>query len=219
MVGVTAAHRHVPCPADPAPVLEAARSLEDRLQQLQRLEPETTPLKDLSHPWKKHPELVGTKGTPRHRPPRRTSVAAAVPSRVPPRGSEHPQDTADLEARTCPLAHGPRWPPLLSPARLCDTCPPAERREGTSPVAGLAAAAEPPLSGVDGKALCAETSLQRNEAEKQKYVSTGDGALHPSAGVVSGCWGDRRLCPHSWAGVSICPSLSSFPLHLLCCPG
>ncbi|XP_072736175.1 homeobox protein cut-like 2 isoform X1 [Ciconia boyciana] len=89
---------------DPAPVLEAARSLEDRLQQLQRLEPETTPLKDLSHPWKKHPELVGTK----------------------------------------------------------------ERREGTSPVAGLAAAAEPPLSGIDGKALCAETLLQRNEAEKQK---------------------------------------------------
>ncbi|NXN46963.1 CUX2 protein, partial [Rhinoptilus africanus] len=89
---------------DPAPVLEAARSLEDRLQQLQRFEPETTPLKDLSHPWKKHPELVGTK----------------------------------------------------------------EHREGTSPAAGLAAVAEPPLSGVDGKALCAETSLQRNEAEKQK---------------------------------------------------
>ncbi|PKU33865.1 homeobox protein cut-like 2 isoform x2 [Limosa lapponica baueri] len=89
---------------DPAPVLEAARSLEDRLQQLQRLEPETTPLKDLSHPWKKHPERVGTK----------------------------------------------------------------ERREGTSPAAGLTAAAEPPLSGIEGKALCAETLLQRNEAEKQK---------------------------------------------------
>ncbi|NXV45393.1 CUX2 protein, partial [Uria aalge] len=85
---------------DPAPVLEAARSLEDRLQQLQRLDPETTPLKDLSHPWKKHPELVGTK----------------------------------------------------------------ERREGTLP----AARAEPPLSSIDGKALCAETLLQRNEAEKQK---------------------------------------------------
>ncbi|XP_014820222.1 PREDICTED: homeobox protein cut-like 2 isoform X1 [Calidris pugnax] len=89
---------------DPAPVLEAARSLEDRLQQLQRLEPETTPLKDLSHPWKKHPERVGTK----------------------------------------------------------------ERREGTSPAAGLTAAPEPPLSGIEGKALCAETLLQRNEAEKQK---------------------------------------------------
>ncbi|XP_054700429.1 homeobox protein cut-like 2 isoform X2 [Grus americana] len=89
---------------DPAPVLEAARSLEDRLQQLQRLEPETTPLKDLSRPWKKHPELGSTK----------------------------------------------------------------ERREGTSPAAGLTAAAEPPLSGVDGKALCAETLQQRNEAEKQK---------------------------------------------------
>ncbi|NXL10036.1 CUX2 protein, partial [Mesembrinibis cayennensis] len=89
---------------DPAPVLEAARSLEDRLQQLQRLEPETTPLKDLSHPWKKHSELVSTK----------------------------------------------------------------ERREGTSPVAGLAAAAKPPLSGIDGKALCTETLLQRNESEKQK---------------------------------------------------
>uniref|UniRef100_A0A663E4W5 Homeobox protein cut-like n=1 Tax=Aquila chrysaetos chrysaetos TaxID=223781 RepID=A0A663E4W5_AQUCH len=48
---------------DPAPVLEAARSLEDRLQQLQRLEPEPAPLKDISRPWKKHLELVGTKGT------------------------------------------------------------------------------------------------------------------------------------------------------------
>ncbi|XP_042661488.1 homeobox protein cut-like 2 isoform X5 [Tyto alba] len=89
---------------DPAPVLEAARSLEDRLQQLQRLEPEPPPLKDLSRPWKKHPELISTK----------------------------------------------------------------ERREGTSPAAGLAAPAEPLLSGIDGKALCAETLLQRNEAEKQK---------------------------------------------------
>ncbi|XP_061230731.1 homeobox protein cut-like 2 isoform X2 [Neopsephotus bourkii] len=46
---------------DPAPVLEAARSLEDRLQQLQRLEPEPSHLKDLSRPWKKHPELISTK--------------------------------------------------------------------------------------------------------------------------------------------------------------
>ncbi|XP_010163429.1 LOW QUALITY PROTEIN: homeobox protein cut-like 2, partial [Antrostomus carolinensis] len=89
---------------DPAPVLEAARSLEDRLQRPQRLEPEPSPLKDLSRPWKKHPEIVGTK----------------------------------------------------------------ERKEGTSPAAGLTAAAEPPLSGIAGKALCAETLLQRNEAEKQK---------------------------------------------------
>ncbi|KAM6297732.1 homeobox protein cut-like 2 [Aegotheles albertisi] len=89
---------------DPAPVLEAARSLEDRLQQLQRLEPEPTPLKELSRPWKKHLELGSTK----------------------------------------------------------------ERREGTSPAAGLVAAAEPPLCGVEGKAACTETLLQRNEAEKQK---------------------------------------------------
>ncbi|NXJ81416.1 CUX2 protein, partial [Trogon melanurus] len=89
---------------DPAPVLEAARSLEDRLQQLQRLEPEPPPLKDLGCPWKKRTELAGTK----------------------------------------------------------------ERREGTSPAAGLAAAAEPPLSGIEGKAACAEALLQRNEAEKQK---------------------------------------------------
>lgn len=53
----------MPHPADPAPVLEAARSLEDRLQQLQRLEPEPPPLKDLGRPWKKHTELVSTKGT------------------------------------------------------------------------------------------------------------------------------------------------------------
>lgn len=64
MAGILTAHRRIPCPADPAPVLEAARSLEDRLQQLQRLEPEPPPLKDLGHPWKKHPELIGTKGTP-----------------------------------------------------------------------------------------------------------------------------------------------------------
>uniref|UniRef100_A0A672UAK7 Homeobox protein cut-like n=1 Tax=Strigops habroptila TaxID=2489341 RepID=A0A672UAK7_STRHB len=84
---------------DPAPVLEAARSLEDRLQQLQRLEPAASHLKDLSRPWKKHPELVSTK----------------------------------------------------------------ERREGTSP-----AVAEPLQPGIDGKAPCAETLLQRNEAEQQK---------------------------------------------------
>ncbi|XP_053815700.1 homeobox protein cut-like 2 isoform X6 [Vidua chalybeata] len=83
---------------DAAPVLEAARSLEDRLQQLQRLEPEPPPLKELSRPWKKHPELGSTK----------------------------------------------------------------ERREGKSP------AAEPPLPGLDGKAPSTETSLQRNEADKQK---------------------------------------------------
>nr|XP_030141455.3 homeobox protein cut-like 2 isoform X10 [Taeniopygia guttata] len=81
---------------DPTPVLEAARSLEDRLQQLQRLEPEPPPpLKDLNRPWKKQPELGSTK----------------------------------------------------------------ERREGKSP------AAEPPLPG---QAAATETSLQRNEADKQK---------------------------------------------------
>ncbi|XP_069727270.1 homeobox protein cut-like 2 isoform X1 [Phaenicophaeus curvirostris] len=89
---------------DPAPVLEAARSLEDRLQQLQRLDAEPPPLKDLSRPWKKYPELISIK----------------------------------------------------------------ERREGTSPAARLVAAAEPPLSGIDGNALCAEALQQRNEAEKQK---------------------------------------------------
>ncbi|XP_039580667.1 homeobox protein cut-like 2 isoform X8 [Passer montanus] len=83
---------------DPAPVLEAARSLEDRLQQLQRLEAEPPPLKDLSRPWKKHPELGSAK----------------------------------------------------------------ERREGKPP------AAEPPLPGLDGKAAGTETSLPRNEADKQK---------------------------------------------------
>ncbi|NWV19002.1 CUX2 protein, partial [Origma solitaria] len=83
---------------DPAPVLEAARSLEDRLQQLQRLEPEPPPLKELGRPWKKHPELGSTK----------------------------------------------------------------EHREGKSP------AAEPQLPGPDGKAPSADTSPQRNEAEKQK---------------------------------------------------
>lgn len=205
-MGIPAAHRCIPYPADPAPVLEAARSLEDRLQQLQRLEPESQPLKDLSHPWKKHLELGSTKGTPQHQPPHRTRVAAAVPSRVPPRASEHSRGAGGLGARLHPLACGPRRPPLLSPARLCETCPPPERREGTSLAAGLAAAAEPPLSGVDGKALCAETLLQRNEAEKQKYVSTGDGASHPAAGVVLGCWGDT---------VALSPLLHSGRLSVL----
>ncbi|XP_038008619.1 homeobox protein cut-like 2 isoform X3 [Motacilla alba alba] len=54
---------------NPAPVLEAARSLEDRLQQLQRLEPEPPPLKDLSRPWKKPPELGGTKERREGKPP------------------------------------------------------------------------------------------------------------------------------------------------------
>ncbi|XP_062446134.1 homeobox protein cut-like 2 [Rhea pennata] len=47
---------------DPAPVLEAARSLEDRLQRLQRLEPPALPLKDLGRQWKKHPEPAGAQG-------------------------------------------------------------------------------------------------------------------------------------------------------------
>ncbi|KYO39702.1 homeobox protein cut-like 2 isoform B [Alligator mississippiensis] len=46
---------------DPVPVLEAARSLEDRLRQLQCLDPETPPLKELNRQWKKPPELLGTK--------------------------------------------------------------------------------------------------------------------------------------------------------------
>ncbi|XP_061230742.1 homeobox protein cut-like 2 isoform X7 [Neopsephotus bourkii] len=54
-------YKHLIEAPDPAPVLEAARSLEDRLQQLQRLEPEPSHLKDLSRPWKKHPELISTK--------------------------------------------------------------------------------------------------------------------------------------------------------------
>uniref|UniRef100_A0A8C6Z3D5 Homeobox protein cut-like n=1 Tax=Nothoprocta perdicaria TaxID=30464 RepID=A0A8C6Z3D5_NOTPE len=54
----------LPAPsADPAPVLEAARSLEDRLQQLQRLEAPNPPPRDHGRPWKKHPEPVSTQGT------------------------------------------------------------------------------------------------------------------------------------------------------------
>lgn len=203
--GATPPLTSTPHPADPAPVLEAARSLEDRLQQLQRLEPEPSPLKELGRPWKKHPELVSSKGTPRYRPPCWTRVAVTIPSWVPRCASEHPWDVVGLGARTCPLAYGPWWPWLLSPAWLC---PPAEHREGTSPAAGLAA--EPLRSSIDSKALCAETSLQRNEAEKQKYVSTGD---------ILGCWGHTRLCPPSWTRLSVCPSLCSFLLHLLCCLG
>ncbi|XP_027713194.1 homeobox protein cut-like 2 isoform X4 [Vombatus ursinus] len=46
---------------DPVPVFEAARSLEDRLQQLQAFDPTSQPLKDLHVQWKKHPEILKTK--------------------------------------------------------------------------------------------------------------------------------------------------------------
>uniref|UniRef100_A0A8C8RMY3 Homeobox protein cut-like n=1 Tax=Pelusios castaneus TaxID=367368 RepID=A0A8C8RMY3_9SAUR len=47
---------------DPVPVLEVAQSLEERLQHLQGLDPENPPLKELNRQWKRHPELLGTKG-------------------------------------------------------------------------------------------------------------------------------------------------------------
>uniref|UniRef100_F6YGU2 Homeobox protein cut-like n=1 Tax=Monodelphis domestica TaxID=13616 RepID=F6YGU2_MONDO len=46
---------------DPVPVFEAARSLEDRLQQLQAFDPTSQPLKDLHVQWKKHPDILKTK--------------------------------------------------------------------------------------------------------------------------------------------------------------
>ncbi|XP_074868553.1 homeobox protein cut-like 2 [Carettochelys insculpta] len=46
---------------DPVPVLEAAQSLEERLQQLQCPDPAIPPLKELNRPRKKHPELLGAK--------------------------------------------------------------------------------------------------------------------------------------------------------------
>lgn len=79
-------------------------------------------------------------------------------------------------------------PPCPPHSSLKCVPPPAEQREGTSPGSGLAAA-ETTLPGVDSKALLAEALLQRNEAEKQKYVSTGNGAPRWHLGVpgVSGC--------------------------------
>lgn len=129
VAGIPAAHRRVLCPTDPAPVLEAARSLEDRLQQLQRLEPEPAPLKDISRPWKKHLELVGTKGTLRRRLPGRTRVAVLAPHRVPPHASEHPQDT-EGSPQGWDLARGPQRPLLLSPTQLCEMCPPRRAQRG-----------------------------------------------------------------------------------------
>ncbi|XP_054853084.1 homeobox protein cut-like 2 isoform X1 [Eublepharis macularius] len=53
---------------DPVPVLETARSLENRLQQLHCLSPENPPLKELNRQWKKNSELLCPKeqreGTP-----------------------------------------------------------------------------------------------------------------------------------------------------------
>ncbi|XP_039361477.1 homeobox protein cut-like 2 isoform X1 [Mauremys reevesii] len=46
---------------DPVPVLEVAQSSEERLQQVQGLDPENPPLKELNRQRKKHPELLGTK--------------------------------------------------------------------------------------------------------------------------------------------------------------
>ncbi|XP_050780536.1 homeobox protein cut-like 2 isoform X3 [Gopherus flavomarginatus] len=46
---------------DPVPVLEVAQSSEERLQQVQCLNPESPPLKELNRQRKKHPELLGTK--------------------------------------------------------------------------------------------------------------------------------------------------------------
>ncbi|XP_044845825.1 homeobox protein cut-like 2 isoform X7 [Mauremys mutica] len=46
---------------DPVPVLEVAQSSEERLQQVQCLDPENPPLKELNRQRKKHPELLGTK--------------------------------------------------------------------------------------------------------------------------------------------------------------
>ncbi|XP_053862821.1 homeobox protein cut-like 2 isoform X2 [Malaclemys terrapin pileata] len=45
----------------PVPVLEVAQSSEERLQQIQCLDPENPPLKELNRQRKKHPELLGTK--------------------------------------------------------------------------------------------------------------------------------------------------------------
>uniref|UniRef100_A0A8C4THA9 Homeobox protein cut-like n=1 Tax=Erpetoichthys calabaricus TaxID=27687 RepID=A0A8C4THA9_ERPCA len=51
---------------DPAPVLEAAHSLDERLQQLQGGQPESCSVKELSQQWSKHLERLGSPGK---RPP------------------------------------------------------------------------------------------------------------------------------------------------------
>ncbi|XP_077643371.1 homeobox protein cut-like 2 isoform X2 [Lonchura striata] len=79
---------------DPAPVLEAARSLEDRLQQLQRLEPEPPPLKDLSRPWKKQPELGSTKERREGKSP---AAEPPLPGQAPGPGTPLPRNEADRQ--------------------------------------------------------------------------------------------------------------------------
>lgn len=48
--------------ADPVPVFEAVRSLDDRLQ-TPSFNPSGQPRRDLHISWKRHPELLGPKGT------------------------------------------------------------------------------------------------------------------------------------------------------------
>lgn len=53
-------------PTDPAPMLEASHSLEERLQQLQSLAPDSEALvREISGHWKKHLECLGKTGQPK----------------------------------------------------------------------------------------------------------------------------------------------------------
>lgn len=106
------------------------------------------------------------------------------------------------------LSHGPWWPLLLSPMQLYETCPPAERREGTS-----LAVAEPPQPGTDGKAPCTETLLQSNEAEQQKYVSTGDGVILGSCGVAWVLLLHGDVCPSFLLLLPFAPPLRTHPIQ------
>lgn len=47
-------------PPDPAPLLEAVRGLEDRLQQLQGVDPDNKTVKEISRHWKKYSEFYST---------------------------------------------------------------------------------------------------------------------------------------------------------------
>ncbi|KAM3937035.1 homeobox protein cut-like 2 isoform 2-T2 [Leptodactylus fuscus] len=59
---------------DPAPLLEAARSLEDRLQQLQCIEPENKAVKEICRHWKKYSDFFSTA-----KERKEGAAAAAVP--------------------------------------------------------------------------------------------------------------------------------------------
>ncbi|KAG8146016.1 hypothetical protein E2320_012442 [Naja naja] len=94
-----------------------------------------------------------------------------------------------LEGRHQPLhCLGPEKPPLkeLNRPWKKELLFPKEQKDGTLP--GGLAASETKLAGLNSKALLTDSLLQRNEVEKQKYVSMGgeDGKVDRRVALLKG---------------------------------